>query len=482
MTSLSSRCRTKIIATLGPACDQETEMARLISGGVDLFRLNFSHGELADKQAQINRLRRLAREMGQVIGLLADLQGPKIRIGDLPQGGLTLISGQTISLTLESPCGERSIPISDRFLITDIQIGQHILIDDGQIELLVEGKTNSSLKCQILMGGHLTSRKGLNLPDSQLAIPALTRKDEQDLDFILTEDFDFVALSFVHKGADIEQLRRRIDERNSAIKIIAKIEKPEAVEAFTEILAAADGIMVARGDLGVEMKLEKVPLIQKNIIRACVAAGKPVITATQMLESMISKPVPTRAETSDAANAILDGSDALMLSGETAIGEFPWEAVRVLTRIAGEVERDLYANRNCAALNLENLTGKGNRAIDEAIAQAACRTALTVRAELIVAFTQTGSTARLLAKNRPLVPVLALTPSVRVQQQLTLLHGVRSLAIDMQADTESLIRAAEETILAHNLLQPGAIIVITLGSPVSDPGATNLIKVQRLSR
>ncbi len=455
-------------------------MTKLLQLGVDLFRFNFSHGDLAAKKRQIGRIRRLAEENGQVIGLLADLQGPKIRIGDLPQEPIILAQGDAVSLTLEQPFGTQSIPILDRFLVDDIQVGQHVLIDDGKIDLLVLDKSNQSLQCQVVVGGPITSRKGLNLPDSVLSVPALTSKDVQDLAFILDEDFDFVALSFVRQASDIEELRHKINAHGKKIEIIAKIEKPEAVEDFPKILAATDGIMVARGDLGVEMKLEKVPMIQKNIIRACIAAGKPVITATQMLESMISRPVPTRAETSDAANAILDGSDALMLSGETSVGKFPGEAVQVLSRIAGEVEQELYANRKCSSIFLKERASDDFTSIDEAIAQAACRTALTVKAGLIVAFTKTGSTARLLAKNRPLVPILALTTSPQVQKQLSILHGVRSMSIDMQADTESLIRTAEETILAHRLLPPAAIIVITLGSPVSEPGTTNLIKVQQI--
>jgi pyruvate kinase len=317
----------------------------------------------------------------------------------------------------------------------------------------------------------------MNLPGVAVSVPALTSKDRADLLFCIREEVDFVALSFVRRAADVQELKDLLFEQNSGLRVIAKIEKPVGVENFDAILEVADGIMVARGDLGVEMSPEKVPLIQKRIIRRCNEAGKPVITATQMLESMIHNPRPTRAETSDVANAILDGTDAVMLSGETATGRYPLEAISLMVRVAADVEGDPVLQAK-AFHPLPEV--RGYRSMPEAIGQAACRVAESVGAAAILAFTQTGSTAVLVAKYRPSLPIFAVTPSVAVRRRLALSAGVRSLRVDIEGDTEAQIRSVEEAVLAAGALQRGDVVVITMGSPVSAPGTTNLLKVHRL--
>jgi pyruvate kinase len=333
------------------------------------------------------------------------------------------------------------------------------------------------VRCRVLVGGLLKDRKGINLPGVAVSAPALTDKDREDLAFCIREGVDWVALSFVRRAADVLELKEILLREKSDIRTIAKIEKPEAVDAFDAILEAADGIMVARGDLGVEMRPEKVPLIQKRIIRQCNAAGKPVITATQMLESMIEHPRPTRAETSDVANAILDGTDAVMLSAETASGKYPVEAVSLMVRVARDVEGDPALKEKLFHPIPEV---RGYRRLPEAVGQAACRVAESVGAAAILAFTQTGSSAALVSKYRPAIPIYAVTPSQAVRRRLALYAGVRSIRVDIEGDTETQIRSVEEAVLVAGVLKRGDVAVITMGSPVSAPGTTNLMKVHRL--
>jgi pyruvate kinase len=333
------------------------------------------------------------------------------------------------------------------------------------------------VRFRVVVGGILKDRKGINLPGVAVSAPAMTDKDLEDLTFCMEQRLDFVALSFVRTAEDVLQLKEILHRNGSELKVIAKIEKPEGVDNFEEILAATDGVMVARGDLGVEINPERVPLIQKRIIRLCNRAGKPVITATQMLESMIGSPRPTRAETSDVANAILDGTDAVMLSAETASGRYPREAVEMMVRIARDVEGDpLLREKVFHPLDAE----PGPSGIPEAIGQAACHVATVVGAAAILAFTQTGSTAALVAKYRPLVPVCAVTPSQVVRRRMALYAGVRSLRVDIEGDTEAQIRSVEAAVLDSGMLKKGDVVVITMGSPVSDPGTTNLLKIHRL--
>lgn len=470
--------RTKIVATVGPSCGDRDGLEALLIAGVDVFRLNFSHGEHAQKREWIETIRDLSRQRERAVSILGDLQGPKIRTGLMRDGGQMLTTGQLVTITTDTVEGaDGVIPTVYANLPQDVVAGNQILLDDGQLELEVLGTDNNEVQCRVRVGGMLKDRKGINLPGVQVSAPAMTEKDQEDLQFCLAQNLDWVALSFVRHAEEVHQLKDIIFQQKSKLQVIAKIEKPEAVDNFDGILEAADGIMVARGDLGVEILSERVPLIQKNIIRKCNMVGKPVITATQMLESMIQNPRPTRAETSDVANAILDGTDAVMLSGETAAGAYPQGAVEVMDRVARDVETDPQLQERAYALIPEI---DGYRHLPEAIGQAACRVAENVDAAAILAFTQTGSTAALVAKYRPSLPVFAVTPSQQVRRRLALYSGIRSLRVDIEGSTEAQIISVEEAVLASGLLQRGDVVVITMGSPVSAPGTTNLLKVHRL--
>jgi pyruvate kinase len=469
--------RTKIVATLGPACADVVGLRKLIENGVNVFRLNFSHGSQEQKAQWILTIRELSREANRAVSILGDLQGPKIRCGLMTDGGQMLVAGEQIVVTTRDILGGNGfIPTIYRNLPRDVRAGDQILLDDGNLELKVIENDADDVRCEVVVGGLLKDRKGINLPGVNVSAPALTEKDLDDLAFCIDQEIDWVALSFVRHADEILDLKRRLYEHKSRIGIIAKIEKPEAVENFDAILEASDGIMVARGDLGVEIQPERVPLIQKRIIRECNMRGKPVITATQMLESMINNPRPTRAETSDVANAILDGTDAVMLSAETASGAYPFEAVMVMDRVAHDVEADALLQRS----PMMPMDAADHRRQPEAIGRAACQIAETVAASAILAFTQTGSTAALVAKFRPGVPVLAVSPSQYVKRRMALYGGVHSLRVDIEGSTEAQIRAVETAVLKQGFLKKGDTVVVTMGSPVSAPGTTNLIKVHRL--
>jgi len=470
--------RTKIVATVGPACESEEMLNDLMEAGVDVFRLNFSHGGLDGKTVTIRRIREISSRRQQAVAILGDLQGPKIRAGLMKGGAMELVSGREVTITTSDAIGENDIiPTIYRELPNDVSGGDRILLDDGLLELEVLGVHGPDVRCRVIIGGTLKDRKGINLPGVKVSAPALTEKDKDDLEFCVKEKLDYLALSFVRQASDVLELKQILSAMGSDIRIISKIEKPEAVVNFDSILEASDGIMVARGDLGVEIKPEKVPLIQKQIIRKCNAAGKPVITATQMLESMVGNPRPTRAETSDVANAILDGTDAVMLSAETASGKYPIEAVLVMVSVARDIENDPQLNDRVFQPISEH---NGLPRLAEAIGQAACRVAEGLNATAILAFTQTGSTPALVSKYRPALPIFAVTPSQAVRRRLALYAGVRSIRVEIKGDTESQIRSVEEAVLSAGVLTKGDVVVITMGSPLSDPGTTNLLKVQRL--
>lgn len=469
---------TKIVATIGPASEDKEQLQQLLLAGVDVFRLNFSHGEHQQKKIWIDHIRRLSAQHRKAVSILGDLQGPKIRTGTMGGGAVELINGQQLIITTDDVEGTKDI-ISTTYLDLphDVDPKDRILLDDGHLELEVQRVDGSHVYCLVKQGGLLKDRKGINLPGVKVSTPAVTTKDYEDLDFVIEQNLDWVALSFVRTADEVLKIKQYLFERQSPIRVIAKIEKPEAVDNFAEILAAADGIMVARGDLGVELPSERVPLIQKRIIRMCNQQGKPVITATQMLESMISSPRPTRAETSDVANAILDGTDAVMLSGETAAGQFPVESVRVMARVARDIEADQELNRQQFEL-VASQSDEQN--IPEVIGQGACRLAEHIGAAAILAFTQTGSTATLVAKYRPTLPIYAVTPTQQVRRHLALYRGVSSLRVDIQGDTEAQIATVEKVVLDSGLLKIGDVVIITMGSPLSTPGTTNLLKIHRL--
>ena len=471
--------RTKIVATVGPACAEKKQLEELLNTGVDVFRLNFSHGELEQKATWITQIREIAEQNQKTVAILGDLQGPKIRTGLMANGSQTLEPGQEVIITTDDVLGaDGLIPTIYPALPHDVVPGDQILLDDGQLELEVLKSVANNVHCRVKVGGVLKDRKGINLPGVKVSAPALTPKDLADLDFAIEQQLDWVALSFVRTAEEVKQLKQILVERNSPISIIAKIEKPEAVDNFSAILAATDGVMVARGDLGVEVPSEQVPLIQKRIIRECNQLGKPVITATQMLESMIANPRPTRAETSDVANAILDGTDAVMLSGETAAGLHPVEAVKVMDRVARDIESEPTLKVRGVSTEIASLRDN----LPDAIGQAASQVAVNVDAAAILAFTQTGSTAALIAKHQPVLPIIAVTPNRHVKRHLALYRGVNPLLVDIQGTTEAQIEAVEKAVLDRKILQPGDIVIITMGSPLSAPGTTNLLKIHQLEK
>lgn len=471
--------RTKIVATVGPACESAEQLQSLMSAGVDVFRLNFSHGTLETKAEIIRRVREQAERCEQAVAILADLQGPKIRTGMMRDGALQLTAGESVTMTTRELLGQDGlIPARYPELPENVAVGERILLDDGMLELAVEEIDGTEIRCRVIHGGLLKDCKGINLPGTSVSVPCLTEKDLADLEFCVREKVDFLALSFVRHASDVEDLKARLENSGATIPVIAKIEKPQAIKDFDNILKAADGIMVARGDLGVEMPPEQVPLLQKQIIRKCNKAGKPVITATQMLESMIDNPRPTRAETSDVANAIMDGTDAVMLSAETAAGKYPLEAVSLMVRVARDVESDAHL-REAKFQPTPAECGIGRQS--DAIGEAACRVAENVAAKAILAFTQTGSTAALVAKYRPNLPIYAIAPSPEVRRRLALHAGVQSIAVASVQNTEDQIHLMEEAAIERGILSSEDVVVITMGSPISVSGTTNLLKVHTLT-
>ena len=469
-----ARLRTKIICTIGPASREPDELNNLIAAGMDVARLNFSHGDHAFHADTIARVRAAASAAGKPVALLADLQGPKLRVGDMG-AGLLLEAGKTVVLTTAPLIGQAGlVPIQYADLPGVVRQGERILLDDGLLELEVRSISGQEITCQVLTGGLLTSKKGMNLPDASLSIPAITEKDRADLAFALGQGVDWVALSFVRSAAEVRELKALIRAANPLDQptlVIAKIEKPQAVTAIEEIIADADGIMVARGDLGIEMLTEEVPVIQKRIIRLCNQAGKPVITATQMLDSMIRNPRPTRAEASDVANAVFDGTDAVMLSGETASGLYPVATVQTMAHIIQQAEQAASWGLRFTDESVVKVT------VAQAVAHASCETARDLKAKAIIAPTLSGSTARLVARFRPQAPVVAVTPSAQTQRQLMLSWGIYPLLADRETTTDRMLVDAIRAAQRQGFVNLGDTVVVTAGSVGSQPGATDLMKV-----
>ncbi|MDQ0285959.1 pyruvate kinase [Desulfofundulus luciae] len=465
--------RTKIICTIGPACEQVETLMEMMRAGMNIARLNFSHGTHEEHARRIANIREAAGRVGKNIAILLDTKGPEIRLGYLEKEPVVLKAGQRVVLTTENIKGTAErLPITYAGLPRDVAPGNTILIADGLIELRVICSNGHEVECEVVHGGELTSQKGVNLPGVPVNLPAITEQDIRDIKFGIEQELDFIAASFIRKASDVLAIRRILEEHGADMDIIAKIESREGVENLDEIIKVADGIMVARGDLGVGLPVEEVPLIQKSIIEKCNLAGKPVITATQMLESMIHNPRPTRAEASDVANAILDGTDAIMLSGETAAGHYPVEAVKTMARIASRVERALPYG--------EILQRRGRalaRTVTDAISHATCTTAQDLGAAAIITSTETGYTAKMVSKYRPRAPIIAVTPAARVLRKLALVWGVQPLLVGRTRDTDSMIASAIEASLAADLIKPGDLVVITAGVPVGVHGTTNLLKV-----
>jgi pyruvate kinase len=462
--------RTKIVATVGPATNERPMLEKLVKAGMDVARINCSHADHATVSRVIEDLRQISQDLDKPLGILLDLSGPKIRTatlaGDAP---VMLYAGQKFTLTSRKVEGSATVVGTNYSrLALEVKAQDTILLDDGLIELHVLDTSETDVVCEVVNGGVLKNKKGINLPGVRLSIPAVTEKDKADLFLGLQHDVDYVALSFVRDPDDVVHLKQLIGDHWPPVQVIAKLEKPEALEHLDEILDVADGVMIARGDLGVELPPERVPPVQKLITRKANAKGKPVITATQMLESMITNPRPTRAEASDVANAIFDGTDAVMLSGESASGAYPIEAVRMMDRIATVAE---------ASIDYEQLRKHDLTTSAHAIAHAACDMAVDMKAKCVAAFTKSGSTARLISQFRPPTPVIALTQHIHVYRQLSLVWGVTPLMLTEVSDSESTIALVEETLLKKGLVAPGDNMVITGGLPIAARGPANFVKL-----
>jgi pyruvate kinase len=463
--------RTKIVATIGPATDSPERLRQLIEAGATTFRLNFSHGDHSEHAARIATIRRVSAEMGVHVGILQDLQGPKIRLGRFAEGPITLAKGERFALTSRDvPCNREIATVTYDRLADEVPPGSRILLDDGRVEMRVESveRSRHTLHCSVSVGGVLSNNKGVNFPDVQLSIRALTDKDRVDLAFGLEQDVDWVALSFVRNPSDMQEIKDLIAGHGHRTPVVAKIEKFEAIDQIDDILPLCDGVMVARGDLGVEMPAEEVPLLQKELIRKCNSLGIPVITATQMLDSMVSCPRPTRAEVSDVANAILDGTDAVMLSNESAVGDYPVEAVATMATVARRIERD-YPRR---VLDSQMAT-----TIPNAICQAVSSVARQLNAAAILPLTKGGATARNVSKFRPSTPILAITSEEKVACQLQLVWGVNPLLVEQQNSSTGTFSLAMRMAREQGYLEDGDLVVQTAGTLAGVSGSTDFIKV-----
>jgi pyruvate kinase len=470
---LTTRRRTKIICTLGPATDSPERIEALIRAGMDVARLNFSHGTRDEHAARIERVRKVAGRFRRPVALLQDLAGPKIRLGDVRGGRVWLAEGAVVRLTNDEVLGTPELLSTTYYdLPNDVAEGDEILLDDGLLRLEVLAVEGREVACRVTEGGVLKPHKGINLPGVEVTTPSMTRKDEEDVRFGLEHGVDYIALSFVRRAADIEALKKLIAEAGRSVPVIAKLEKPQAIESLDEIFAACEGVMIARGDLGVEIPLENVPVLQKQIIERANAARKLVIVATQMLNSMTEHSRPTRAETSDVSNAIFDATDAVMLSSETASGKYPIEAVEVMARIILAAEAHLRERPTLARQRIER-----NLTFTDAITDAACTAAVETNARLIACFSQTGKTVGLLAKYRPPVPVVAFSPFEEARRRMSMFWGVDPHVMEIPDNIDRLIAQLERRLLEEGLASEGETVVIVCGAPLDVPGRTNLLKL-----
>jgi pyruvate kinase len=470
--------RAKIVATLGPASSDPSTVQKLIEHGVDVARLNFSHGRLDEHAEVLDRIRAASRRVAKPVAVLQDLQGPKIRTGPLKAGkaGVALRSGAELVITTERelPGDEQLVSTTYPHLAQDVRAGDRLLVDDGLIELRVVDSDGVRARCEVIEGGLLKEHKGINLPGVALRAEAMSDKDKRDLAFGLAHGVDYVALSFVRTAEDVASCRAEMERNGRVVPIVAKIEKPEALERIDAIIAAADGVMVARGDLGVEIEPERVPAIQKTLLQKANAAGKPVIIATQMLESMIEHPRPTRAEASDVANAIWDGADAVMLSGESASGRYPLLAVQMMDRIVRDAETQVRWNERAPAEPTPPAE------LPEVIAAAACRAATQAGAVAICCFTLSGATARLLSHHRPPVPVIGFSPDHAIRRRLALYWGVLPRIMEPIRNSDLMAEMVSERLVTDGLAKPGDRVVLVHGSPLGIPGKTNSLRIHEI--
>ena len=495
--------RVKIVCTIGPASNDAEILARMIDAGMNVARINMSHGDHEFHARNIHTIREIAQARNRPVAILVDLQGPKLRVGRMQAGGVPLSVDEELILTTEDIIGEPGrVPIQNHEVPGSIQMHERILLDDGLLELEVIDATETTVRTRVIVGGILQDRKGMNLPQTNLVTPSMTDKDQVDVDFALRQQADWIALSFVRTAADVHALRKVVQGHapmGRATPIVSKIEKPEAVENIEEIIQASDGLMVARGDLGIETSPEEVPMIQKMIIARCIETDKPVITATQMLESMIRNPRPTRAEASDVANAVLDGSDAIMLSGETAAGSYPLESVQTMVKIAIEAERvgsvtqphyrpsqeavDGFFGSSAAGSAPLDATGLSQAlSVADAVSQATVETAQNVGAAAIIAPTVRGATAKKLARFRPSVPIIAVTPNHLIYRQLALFWGVYPLMGQRMNTIDEMLEDAVRIALQAGFVEQGDVTVVTGGVVGGVPGATNLMTVRRIAK
>lgn len=465
--------RAKIVATLGPATASSDTIRTLVGAGLDVARLNLSHGTYEDHSASYHNVRAAAEESGRSVGILADLQGPKIRLGAFADGEVELAPGDPFTITTDDVVGDaQRASTTYKGLPGDVRPGDRVLIDDGRVVLECTKTSSTDIHTQTIIGGPVSDHKGINLPGVSVSVPALTDKDESDLRWALQQGVDLVALSFVRSPADAEEVHRIMDEEGTHVPLIAKIEKPQAVERLHDIIEVFDGVMVARGDLGVELPLENVPMVQKRAIERCRDKAKPVIVATQMLESMIHAPRPTRAEASDVANAVIDGADAVMLSGETSIGDYPIDTVQTMDRIVAAAEQE--------SLRASHVLSRVPETTGGAIARAAAEVGASVGARALVAFTMSGETARRLARYRSPIPLLAFTTQQGTRSQLALTWGVDTHCVTWVDNTDDMVRQVESELLNMGIYQRGDRIVVVSGSPPGTPGSTNSLRVHRI--
>lgn len=475
------RTRTKIVCTIGPASRNESTLRAMIHAGMDVARINLSHGTHDEYRQDIACIRRLAEEEGANVAVMADLQGPKFRVGEIGPEPLQLKADDTLVLTSSLTSGkDNAVHLPHPEFIGQMNAGDRLLLDDGSLEFVVEKATAKELTCRVIVGGELRSRKGVAAPGKTVDLPAITAKDREDASFALEQGVDFLALSYVRTADTVREWRSLIeglDEARCEVGIVGKIETREAIQDFDNILECVDAVIVARGDLGVAVPVQEIPLHQKAIIRKCNRAGVPVITATQLLESMIDNPRPTRAETSDVANTILDGTDALLLSGETAVGRYPVRAVEMIAKIAAIVEEQMLSGRQDSSFS----DVKHRHPITDAISNATSAIARDLDAHLIAVSTWSGYTARQVARERPRQPIVALTPNHTTFRRLTLTWGVIPVLVSEQRTTDDALSTVEATVLEFGLAERGELIVVTGGLPLGGDGRTNFIKVHRLS-
>lgn len=465
--------KTKIVCTIGPACEKEEVLEKMMLAGMDVVRFNFSHGTQQDQKERLERVRRVAAKLALPVAMLMDTKGPEIRLRDFANGKETLQRGQTFALTTEEMMGtaERA-SITYKNLKNDVSVGTHILIDDGKVEMVVKTITDTDIICEVITGGRVSNHKGVNVPGVELSMPYINEVDDSDIRFAAQQKYDFIAASFVRCKEDVLSIRKILDEYGSRMKIISKIENMQGIKNLDEILEASDGVMVARGDMGVEVSMEEIPILQKDMIKKAVAQGKHVITATQMLESMVSNPRPTRAETTDVANAIFDGTTAIMLSGESAAGEYPVEAVETMSRIALRTEQNInYAGR------MRRSEYGGQMEITDAISHATCETAADVGAAAILTVTMSGFTAGKISRYKPSCPIIAFTTTQEVCRQMNLQYGVKPFLIAEDKSADHLFETALETAKEAGYVQEGDKVVLTAGLPLGIAGNTNMIRV-----